>query len=334
MENTVVISLRSKCDICYRTMKILDILGLNVNLFPLKTRFYCSGANMSKTQIYVFIISLFLVLPVYAAKKAGKVISVKGEVFMRIGLKKKAPVKVGDAVFEKAKITTSVDSEVVLDYGTSKITLGPKSYLKIPKATAGKDSTVKLNLPSGSIKFQVNKLSSKQSFTVKTPSAVAGVRGTDGEVTYSEGVTGCQSLPHQGGGKSVVYTAEPGDEAKMNNAIQQSRAAEETGKPQGQGSPQGVMVVNEGQASFTLPDGSAVLVDVPPGTSLSNMVKNVVSEIKKDASAKALKEKNAKDSDMSGLDEERLQNLIRILNVAKQAERARSELPGVPGLPD
>jgi len=289
---------------------------------------------MLRSLICVFLISLYLVMPAYSAAKAGVVVSVKGDVYIRSGLKKKVLAKVGDAIFVKDKVKTSKTGELVFDNGSAKITVGPGSYMKIPASSGGKSATTKLSMTSGSLKFKVNKLNSKQSFTVKTPSAVAGVRGTEGEITYSEGVTGCQSLPHtDGGSESIVYTAEPGDEAKMNAAIQSSREAEESGGKQDAKAPEGVIVVNEGQASFTLPDGSAVLVEMDPGTSLNNMVKNVVQEIKKDASAQALKEKNAQNDNMSSEHEERLQNLIRLINVARQAERARSELPGVPSLP-
>ena len=292
------------------------------------------GVRMLRLLICVFLISSFLVLPVHAAAKAGKVVSVKGEVYILSGLKKKALAKVGDTIFVKDKVKTSKTGELVFDNGSAEITVGPGSYMKIPASSGGETATTKLSMTSGSLKFKVNKLNSRQSFTVKTPSAVAGVRGTEGEITYSEGVTGCQSLPHtDGGSKSIVYTAEPGDEAKLNAAIQSSREAEESGGKQNSIAPIGVVIVNEGQASFTLPDGSAILIDIAPGTTLKDMVKRVVQEIKKDASAKAVKDKNAQNENMSSEQEERLQNLIRLINVSRQAERARTELPGVPSLP-
>lgn len=284
---------------------------------------------MLKLQSLVCIWSLLLIFNLVAAP-AGKIITVEGDVFVSHKLKKRKAA-VGESVYAKDKIKTKAASKIVIDTGSSKITLEENSYLKLPKASKGKDSKTKLALYGGGVKFKVNKLSSQQQFTIKTPSAVAGVRGTVGEVNYSNGVTGCQAMSG-GDHKSTIWTAPPGYENKLNEAISQDRSNEEQGKQSAE-PPQGVTVVNEGQASFTMPDGSAVLVNVKPGSTLKTMVNQVVTNIQNNAGGQALQSRQAEFLENLSEGEERLLNLIRIININTLEEQRRTELPGPPVLP-
>lgn len=287
--------------------------------------------------------------PLMAASPVGKIISVKGDAFIAHLLKKSKKAVVGEDVFEKDKIKTKKDGEVVIEmFGESKITVGPSSYMKIPKKTVGKKSATKLALFSGKVGFKVNKLSSKQSFTIKTPSAVAGVRGTDGVSSYdaNTGVTGVQSLPHESGGNpSVVWTAPPHMEKQLNQAISESRAAEEQGpaagnNPAGAGgpppAPEGVIVVNEGQAGIIMPDGTSVVVEMKPGQSLQNMAQQVAQNIKNGDLNTFLKDKAIQNTELS---DEQLELLERratesLINSSVDAARAIPELPAPASTPE
>ena len=69
---------------------------------------------------------------IFAAKvPIGKIEFVKGEALIAHLLKKKKPAVVGEEVFEKDKIKTGADGEVVITLADSKLTIGPNAYTKI-----------------------------------------------------------------------------------------------------------------------------------------------------------------------------------------------------------
>lgn len=237
-----------------------------------------------KKSCAVIAIGLAVCTGSFAADPVGKVLSVKGEAHMAHVLKPKIPVTAGAEVFALDKFSTGADGEVVIDMnGESKLTVRPNtSLLKIEKKSTGKEGGTELAVYGGSVGFEVKPLGEAQTFTVRSPSAVAGVRGTVGELSFdmNSGVTGAQSQPHTDGSKekSIVYTAEPEQKAMLNSAIMDSKKAEQQGG--GLKQPDNLLVVNEGQASFHMAGGDALLVKMTPGADLKEMGNKVAQDIK------------------------------------------------------
>jgi hypothetical protein len=95
------------------------------------------------------------------------------------------------------------------------ISFEDKTYATLSKLTQqGDDKQVEISMPLGNIDCDVKKLSKKSSFQVRTPSAVAGVRGTKfgvsispngtATVTVSEGLV---AVAPSAGGSSVAVGA-------------------------------------------------------------------------------------------------------------------------------
>jgi hypothetical protein len=276
------------------------------------------------------IIGLFLAFTtsfVTAADPVGEIVGVKGESFIAHLLKPKKAAKVGEKVFAKDKIKTGADGEVVIDmYGESKLAVASSSYLKIPKKSSGKGST-ELNLLGGKVGFEVKPLGGSQTFTVRSPSAVAGVRGTHGEMSFdmNSGVTGAQSREHTDGtdAESIVYTVPPGEEDMMNDAIAASREAEANGGNYDVG--EEVLVVNEGQASFFMPDGEGLLIDIEPGRELSAVTRQMASDVR---SGRAVKQAQGRFANMESDKIAYLEDLEQRLNnlVESQADARLPQL--------
>lgn len=233
-----------------------------------------------------------------AKEAVGKISAVTGEAYIAHLLKKKKPAVVGEPVFEKDKIKTGKDGKVVVTMlDETKLTVSPGSYMKIPKKVGGGQAKTELALFGGKVGFEVKPLGDQQTFTVRTPSAVAGVRGTHGEMSFdmNSGMTGAQSLPHTDGtnAKSVVCTL----------PIEQAGQIDNFTKGPAAGGPGGAMVVNEGQASFHMADGEAMLVDMKPGEDLSGKTEQVAAAIKE---GKAVQQSKSR---FAGMDADRVAQL-------------------------
>lgn len=246
-----------------------------------------------------------------AKDPVGKIFSVKGKAYIAHLLQKKKVAEVGEPVFEKDKIKTGSDAEVVvLMNDETKLTVSPGSYLKIPSAKTGSAKNTQLALFGGKVGFEVKPLGEQQTFTVRTPSAVAGVRGTHGEMSFDmdSGMTGAQSLPHTDGtqAKSVVCTL----------PIEQAGQIDQFTKGPAAGGEGGAMVVNEGQASFHMADGEAMLVDMKPGEDLAGKTQQVASDIQQ---GRAVKQSKAR---FAGMDADRIAQLelleARLQNINAQ----------------
>jgi len=265
----------------------------------------------------------------YSEGAIGKIESVKGEAFIAHLLKKKQPVEVGAEVFEKDKIQTGGDGEVVVALAESKLTIGPNAYTKISNEKEEASST-QLALYGGKVGFKVNKLSSEQSFTVRTPSAVAGVRGTEGEVNFDgEGVTGTSSLPHQdpNASPSIVYTATPENEKYMKDSIRESRENEANGRsdqhPEGNDR---VNVLPEHHVSVHFPDGESIKLENTEGLELGELSNQVKNNRDRARAESAFSNKAAMDAaQWAEIFEDRLESI--------EKARGNEELPGPPSTP-
>lgn len=150
-----------------------------------------------KFQVFsIAILALALTVPSVssaAKKKAQGVFTVvKGKVtIQRAGKKKARKVKVGTKVYAKDTITAKKDSRAkVIMVDKNILNISPKSKMQIseyefdPKTNKKK---VMLNLMYGKVRSTVKQKydGEKNVYRVKTPSAVAGVRGTDFFVNFN-----------------------------------------------------------------------------------------------------------------------------------------------------
>jgi hypothetical protein len=88
--------------------------------------------------------------------------------------------RVGNAIFVGDKITTEADQTVTLTLDErSEIVLGPNSSFSVDEYKAGQSQRTGMGLLHGVLRSIIRKVYREdESFTVKTPSSVMGVRGT------------------------------------------------------------------------------------------------------------------------------------------------------------
>lgn len=147
------------------------------------------------------LILLSLTPALLLAGEVGKFVQVEGRVdVLREGKSVAAPVKPGDNVSMGDVVRTKSDgkAEILFNDGTN-LKLAPETRIKIDEYTFNQDNTRSkafLNLLRGKVRAVVSKTknlpvsTSSSSFNVQTPTAVAGVRGTDFFVFYDRGMTG------------------------------------------------------------------------------------------------------------------------------------------------
>jgi hypothetical protein len=148
----------------------------------------------------------------WAATEAGKIVLVKGDVFI-LDAKNKSVVadptgkrgrstQKGSPFFEGETIQTKDGARVKLLFneGGNEIVLGSGTSLVIERAGAKQPGT-ELNLKQGTVRSSVNKKYSGEGgdiFEVKTPNSVAGVRGTIFNVAYDNKKNMTQVLTERG----------------------------------------------------------------------------------------------------------------------------------------
>lgn len=124
---------------------------------------------------------LFLCILFFTWSGCGKVAEEYAIVSFFIGDVKKnnADIEIGDAIQEKDRITTGVQSSCDIRIGESIIRVKENSNVLISQLMRqGAVENTSLGLDVGKILCKPKKLMKSESFLVKTPTAVAGVRGT------------------------------------------------------------------------------------------------------------------------------------------------------------
>ncbi|WP_333653363.1 FecR family protein, partial [Dissulfurispira sp.] len=130
-----------------------------------------------------------------AGQIAGKITKVEGRVdILRAGAVKAEPIKVGDAVNVGDILRTKSDGKAEITFiDQSVMSVGPKSRLGVDEylyKPEGEKRAASLKLYRGRIGFQIPKPvypAEGSKFEMKTKTAVAGVRGTEG-ILYTDGV--------------------------------------------------------------------------------------------------------------------------------------------------
>lgn len=131
--------------------------------------------------------ALFFSIQAYAQNHVGLFSVVKGTVTIESG-GKKSTAKVDDKVFPGDILVTAADSRAKLTMvDRTALNLSENSKLKIESfPTKGEKKGVLLNLSHGKLRNEVkNTYDDKNKYEVKTPTAVAGVRGTDFVVNHN-----------------------------------------------------------------------------------------------------------------------------------------------------
>lgn len=122
----------------------------------------------------------------------GLFMIVKGDIKVKNLKSETSPAKVGTKIFPGETVISGVDSrsKIRMSDGNT-ISVSPSSELKIDKyESAGAEGprNVELNLVDGKVRSKVEQKydGDKSKFLMKTPTAVAGVRGTDFVTSYSK----------------------------------------------------------------------------------------------------------------------------------------------------
>ena len=157
--------------------------------------------NKFRTSAVCFLLGFFIFSgSLEAAQKAGIITLVKGEVFILDSKtkailadpsgKKGRNTQKNSEFFEGEIIQTKADARVKLEFieGKNSVVLGPSTSLVVERAGNDKDKKgTDLELKNGSVRSVVKKKYTAQGddvFQVKTPNAVAGVRGTVFNVSF------------------------------------------------------------------------------------------------------------------------------------------------------
>ena len=169
------------------------------------------------------LIGAFFLLPeaVTAAQTHGTFRVVKGDVKVQSPNGKVKKARVGRKVFPKDKIITAKDSRAkIIMVDKNVINVSPSSevvfekYEYEPKA---KKKDVLLNVIYGKVRSKVNQKydGASNKFRVKTPSAVAGVRGTDFFTSYNRANKRSSVVTFEG----EVRYGTPGANGSIQNAV-------------------------------------------------------------------------------------------------------------------
>lgn len=214
-----------------------------------------------KITIGLFLALTFL-LPVSAQSAVVTFVSGKVETSTPAGW---TAVKVGDTLNASDTISTGFQSEAKIEYNGSIMALGALTRITIDTlaATASKDN-VSVFLSTGAVRSKVNHTENKRvSYSVKTPIAVASVRGTDfivtagGTVSCLEGAVAVYANREKSRGsgekKDSVKESEEENDKTEETTDYESATALTSAEDIDSKAPVGAVVVGKNQeVSFTL----------------------------------------------------------------------------------
>lgn len=119
-----------------------------------------------------------------------RVVEVNGDVEVQLPGSEWQPVKVGQEVPAGAKISTGFKSTVKLKSENSHMTVRPLSQITVAEnKREGETYKTHIKLKLGKIQAKIDRVGERENiFNVATPTAVAGVRGTEELVGFSPGL--------------------------------------------------------------------------------------------------------------------------------------------------
>lgn len=140
-------------------------------------------------KLFVALIVLFAVCsPAFSDNARVTFVKGKAEVLQN---DKWVQLNVGDTLAKADVVSTGFQSELRIEYGGSVISLGALSRMTFETlATSDKKDNVSVYLNTGAVRSKVTHTQEKRvAYTVKSPVAVASVRGTDFTFTASGTIT-------------------------------------------------------------------------------------------------------------------------------------------------
>jgi hypothetical protein len=142
-------------------------------------------------RLILIVMSWFLVISsANASPSFGLFLVVKGDVKVERLKKSTGTVKVSDRIYPGETVVTGVDSRAKIVMSDRNIIfVSPKTRMTIAAYSEGADKNVELDLKEGKVLNNVQQKydGEKSKFIIKTPTAVAGVRGTSFITSYDSG---------------------------------------------------------------------------------------------------------------------------------------------------
>lgn len=175
-----------------------------------------NSINLLATTLIVFIFHF----AAQAQDASGIMMVVKGDIKVTAKDGKTEPAKVGKKVVQGDSILAGADSRAkIVMSDKNVINISPDSKIVIEKyENDGKDrKNVELNVVYGKVRASVEQKydGEKNTFNIKTPSAVAGVRGTDFITGYNPGTRVSQIITFSG----TVAVGQPGPNGSIRNPV-------------------------------------------------------------------------------------------------------------------
>ena len=170
--------------------------------------------------IALLVLGLSLSLHASADEINGVMMIVKGDIKVTSAKEKKTSAgKVGTKVFPGDSITAGPDSRAkIVMSDKNVINLSPDTKITVEKyENDGKTKNVELNVSYGKVRASVEQKydGEKSKFNIRTPSAVAGVRGTDFMTGYNAGTKATQIITFTG----TVAVGAPGPGGSIVNPV-------------------------------------------------------------------------------------------------------------------
>jgi hypothetical protein len=176
--------------------------------------------NLTRLTISIILMS-FYSFSSLAAEVHGILRVVKGDVKIVSSDGKSKKAKIGLKVFPSEKIITAADSRAkVVMVDNNEINVSPSSEVVIQRYEFNPDENKKdvlLNVIYGKVRSKVNQKydGANNKFRVQTPSAVAGVRGTDFFTSYNQNTKTSSVVTFEG---EVMYGM-PGKDGGIKNPV-------------------------------------------------------------------------------------------------------------------
>jgi hypothetical protein len=167
--------------------------------------------------LMIFTFALFAHTAAHAQAN-GVMMVVKGEVSVTNSAGKTEAAKVGKKVVQGDTITAGKDSRAkIVMSDKNVINVSPDSKIKIEKYETGATKNVELKVEYGKVRASVEQKydGDKNKFNIKTPSAVAGVRGTDFMTGYNPNTRVSQVVTFSG----AVAMGTPGPGGSIQNPV-------------------------------------------------------------------------------------------------------------------
>lgn len=213
----------------------------------------------TKSKKIFLILTLFSIVSGLAFADVAEVISIKGKVEVNRN-NQWIPLVLGDKVSQTEMISTGFQSEAKIKLNDSVMTLGALTRITLTALLSNeKKEVVDVYLDAGAVRSKVNHSENKRiSYTVRSPVAVASVRGTEftidanGKVTCYEGavvVAPAKYYENHKSSKNIedIESPEEGESSAITDATDIDPYA-----------PAGAVVVSKGQTAVVTSSGFIV----------------------------------------------------------------------------